>query len=50
VKVGVSGFLARELARLGEAIREAETDGTPYEIDELKPSAKHAPNLRIAAS
>ncbi len=41
---------SEELARLGEAIREAETDGTPYEIDESKPSAKHAPkpeNRRI---
>lgn len=41
---------SEELARLGEAIREAETVGTPYEIDESKPSAKHAPkpeNRRI---
>lgn len=41
---------SEELARLGEAIREAETAGTPYEIDESKPSAKHAPkpeNRRI---
>jgi integrase len=34
---------SEELARLGEAIREAETVGTPYELDETKPSAKHAP-------
>jgi integrase len=34
---------SEELARLGEAIREAETNGTPYEIDESKQSAKHAP-------
>ncbi|MCK1580700.1 tyrosine-type recombinase/integrase [Bradyrhizobium sp. 168] len=34
---------SEELARLGEAIREAETDGTPYDIDESKPAAKHAP-------
>ena len=41
---------SEELGRLGEAIREAETDGMPYEIDESKPSAKHAPkpeNRRI---
>lgn len=39
-----------ELARLGEAIREAETVGIPYEIDETNPNAKHAPkpeNRRI---
>ena len=34
---------SEELAQLGEAIREAETDGTPYDIDESKPAAKHAP-------
>lgn len=32
-----------ELARLGSAIREAETVGIPYEIDETKPTSKHAP-------
>jgi integrase len=32
-----------ELTRLGEAIREAETAGIPYEVDATKPSAKHAP-------
>jgi integrase len=32
-----------ELARLGDAIREAETMGLPYEIDDTKPTAKHAP-------
>ena len=32
-----------ELLRLGEAIREAETVGIPYEIDPTKPKAKHAP-------
>jgi integrase len=39
-----------ELARLGSAIREAETVGIPYEIDETKPTSKHAPkpeNRRI---
>jgi integrase len=32
-----------ELARLGDAIREAETLGLPYEVDETSPTAKHAP-------
>src|SRR5262249_13732715 len=32
-----------ELGRLSDAIREAETSGLPYEIDETKPKAKHAP-------
>jgi hypothetical protein len=32
-----------ELAKIGEAIREAETIGLPYEVDETKSSAKHAP-------
>lgn len=36
---------SQELARLGEAIREAETVGTPYDVDETKPSSKHAPKL-----
>jgi integrase len=37
-------FLAAdELSRLGDAIREAETRGLPYEIDETKPTSKHAP-------
>lgn len=31
-----------ELALLGDAIREAETIGLPWEIDETKPAAKHA--------
>jgi len=34
---------ADELTRLGEAIREAETTGIPYEVDGTKPKAKHAP-------
>jgi integrase len=34
---------ADELFRLGDAIREAETVGLPYEIDGTKPTAKHAP-------
>jgi integrase len=39
-----------ELARLGSAIREAETVGIPYDVDETKPTSKHAPkpeNRRI---
>jgi integrase len=32
-----------ELARLGNAVREAETVGLPYFIDATKPTAKHAP-------
>ena len=32
-----------ELARLGDALRLAETDGLPYAVDETKPKAKHAP-------
>ena len=34
---------ADELARLGDAVREAETVGLPYEIDATKPTSKHAP-------
>jgi integrase len=32
-----------ELSRLGDALREGETIGLPYEVDESKPTAKHAP-------
>jgi integrase len=32
-----------EWARLGDALREAETVGLPWEIDSRKPTAKHAP-------
>lgn len=32
-----------ELGRLGEALREAETVGLVYEINEAKPKSKHAP-------
>jgi integrase len=32
-----------ELARLGDALEEAETVGLPYTVDEAKPKAKHAP-------
>jgi integrase len=31
-----------ELARLGDALREGETVGLPYSVDETKPTAKHA--------
>jgi integrase len=32
-----------ELARLGDALEQAETTGLAYETDETKPTAKHAP-------
>jgi len=32
-----------ELERLGAAIREAETTGVPWDVDETKPTAKHIP-------
>lgn len=32
-----------ELARLGDALRDAETVGLPWAVDETKPKAKHAP-------
>ena len=32
-----------ELARLGEALHEAETVGIPWQVDETRPTAKHAP-------
>ncbi|HXW71992.1 MAG TPA: site-specific integrase [Methylocella sp.] len=34
-----------ELARLGDVLREGETIGLPYEVDESKPKAKHAPRV-----
>lgn len=34
---------SQELAAIGEAIREAETVGLPYSVDETKQTAKHAP-------
>jgi integrase len=37
---------AAELARLGDAIREGETKGIPWEPDATKPTAKHAPKER----
>jgi integrase len=33
----------QELARIGEALREAETKGIPWIVDELQPNAKHIP-------
>ena len=32
-----------EFSRLGEALRLAETDGLPWDVDEEKPTAKHVP-------
>jgi integrase len=34
---------AEELARLGDALREAETVGIPWDVDETRATAKHAP-------
>jgi integrase len=34
---------SEELARLGDNLREGETVGLPYSIDETKPKVKHAP-------
>jgi integrase len=43
-ETGRERFLsADELERLGEALDRAATIGLPYDIDETKPSAKHAP-------
>jgi integrase len=43
-----------ELERLGSAIREAETNGIPWSVDESRPNAKHVPrakrSTRIAPS
>ena len=35
-----------ELERLGSAIREAETKGIPWDVDEAKPKAKHLPKAK----
>jgi integrase len=35
-----------ELERLGSAIREAETKGVPWDVDEAKPKAKHLPKAK----
>jgi integrase len=41
---GHERFLTNEeLARVGDVLREGETIGLPYEVDEAKPTAKHAP-------
>jgi integrase len=37
---------AAELARLGDAIREAETTGLPWDADATKPTAKHGPKQK----
>jgi integrase len=37
---------SEELERLGGAIREAETTGIPWTVDESKPSAKHVPKFK----
>jgi integrase len=43
---GCERFLTtEELARLGDALREGETIGLPYNVDEAKPKANHAPKL-----
>jgi integrase len=34
-----------ELARLGDRLREGETVGLPYSVDETQPTAKHAPKV-----
>jgi integrase len=36
----------KELERLGSAIREAETKGIPWDVDEGKPKAKHLPKAK----
>jgi integrase len=43
---GHERFLTNEeLARLGDVLREGETIGLPYGVDESKPTAKHAPKV-----
>lgn len=45
-EVGKERYLtSSELSALGEALREAETIGLPFEIDETKATAKHAPKV-----
>jgi integrase len=36
----------QELERLGSAIREAESIGIPWSVDELNPNAKHVPKIK----
>ena len=38
---------SEEFARLGDAIREAETTGIPWIVDDAKPTAKHIPKERV---
>ena len=38
---------SEEFARLGDAIREAETTGIPWVVDDAKPTAKHIPKERV---
>ena len=38
---------SEEFARLGDAIREAETTGIPWLVDDAKPTAKHIPKERV---
>jgi integrase len=35
-----------EIARLGDTLTLAETDGLPFEVDDTKPTSKHAPRAR----
>jgi integrase len=35
---------SEEFARLGDTLRLAETTGLPWQVDETKPAARHAPN------
>jgi integrase len=35
---------SEEFARLGDTLRLAETTGLPWQVDETKPTARHAPN------
>jgi integrase len=49
-EIGRERFLsAAELARLGDALREAETVGLPYDVDETKPTTKYTrkPERRV---
>jgi integrase len=44
---GVERYLsAEELARLGDALRLAETKGIPWDVDETKPNSKHIPKSK----
>jgi integrase len=45
-EAGRERFLtSEELGRLGEVLRQGETIGLPYSVDETKPNAKHAPKV-----